>query len=110
MKRMLISLFTLFIFGFFPRLAIAEELMIENPSIEIDDALVVNATIEVSFGDITLTGGATKLMEGEFRYSSLNGNLISYQVKNMVGELKVEIPANINFSLFSFRDKSQQTL
>jgi hypothetical protein len=111
MKRMFISLFTLFIFGFFPRLAIAEELMIENPSIEIDDALVVNATIEVSFGDITLTGGATKLMEGEFRYSSHEWKpLISYQVKNMVGEFKVEIPANINFSLFSFRDKSHKTL
>jgi len=50
-------------------------------------------------------------MEGEFRYSSPEWKpLISYQVKNAVGELNVEIPTNINFSLFSFKDKTYKTL
>ncbi len=111
MKRKFFFLLTLFTLCFFPQLVTAEELIIENPVIEVGDAQVVNATIEVSFGDITLTGGATKLMEGEFRYSSPEWKpLISYQVKNAVGELNVEIPTNINFSLFSFKDKKYKTI
>ena len=111
MKKILFSLLTLFFFGFFSSLAIAGELFFENPSVDVGNALMVNTTIEVSLGEVTLTGGATKLMEGEFQYSSNEWKpLVSYQVKDTVGELKIEIPTNIHFSLFSFRDLSHKTL
>ena len=103
MKKILFSLLTLFFFGFFSSLAIAGELFFENPSVDVGNALMVNTTIEVSLGEVTLTGGATKLMEGEFRYFSYDWKpSISYQVKNSVGELKVEISTNINFPFFNF--------
>ncbi|NLJ48612.1 MAG: hypothetical protein GX428_03370 [Candidatus Atribacteria bacterium] len=111
MKRILFSLLTLFFFGFFPYLAVAEEWSSENSSVEIGNALMVNTTVEISLGDITLTGGATKLMGGEFQYPSIEWKpLISYQVKNMVGELKIQIPTNTHFSLFRFRDLNHKTL
>lgn len=111
MKRKLIFLLFIFILGFFSSIVFADELIIENPKIEVGNAQVVNAAIEISFGDITISGGATKLLEGEFRYFSYEWKpSISYQVRNSVGELKVEISTNINFPFFNFKDKNYISL
>lgn len=96
MKKKLFSalfLLTLTIFCFSE--VSSRDLISENLNVKPDGASSVHASFSMGAGKITLSGGATGLMDACFKYDieSLKP-IINYQVKSQKGELKVEQPEN----------------
>lgn len=65
----------------------------ETPSVELGSAKVVDAEIRMAVGSLAVSGGAAKLMEGDFMYRPASWKPeISYSVEGTAGTLRVDQP------------------
>ena len=68
----------------------AREMKSETHNIELGRAESVNAKIEFPAGEFELRGGATKLLEGQYRFDSEGLRpVVDYQADGSTGELKI---------------------
>lgn len=83
------------------RVDLREEGDDRSETIRLGSAEEVEVDLRMGYGDLTIEGGARKLMEGDFQYSDGSmGPEISYDVKGDVGEL--DIRQGDNKSWFGF--------
>jgi hypothetical protein len=62
-------------------------------TVELDDATRARVLVQMTVGELTITGGATQLMEAEFTYSSNRyAPEIAYNINEDTGELAVRQP------------------
>lgn len=61
----------------------------EQRVVALDGATSVRASIKMAVGELTLSGGATELMNGRFRYNKELEPRIEYQVRGDLGELSI---------------------
>lgn len=62
----------------------------EERSVALDGAASVRARIDMSVGELILTGGARDLMNGRFLFDEELAPKIDYRVRGATGELKIE--------------------
>lgn len=61
-----------------------------SQNVDRQNAKTVNASIQMSAGDLTLSGGSSHLFEGDFSYRSSDGApRVEYSVSGTTGELRV---------------------
>jgi predicted small secreted protein len=67
------------------------EMQRESKSIQAQDAQAVRSILQMGAGELNITGGADRLMEGEFSYNVSNWKpKVSYDVSGERGELTVK--------------------
>jgi predicted small secreted protein len=67
------------------------EMQRESKSIQAQDAQAVRSKLQMGAGELNITGGADRLMEGEFSYNVSNWKpKVSYDVSGERGELTVK--------------------
>ena len=75
----------------------SSEMKLETQQIDLGRAESVKATIEMPAGNFELRGGAAKLLEGEYRFSSeALRPVLDYRVSGGVGELKLSVEHKVN--------------
>src|SRR5687768_14970417 len=63
----------------------------ESKSVDLENAQTARAQLKMGAGELTITGGADQLMEGEFSYNVANWKpKVTYDVSGETGELVVK--------------------
>ncbi|MRR10963.1 hypothetical protein EG835_00365, partial [bacterium] len=67
-----------------------------DESVDAGGANEVNASIDMGVGELSVSGGASNLMNAEFEYSHSSWEPeIEYEVSDGTGELAVQMPRNV---------------
>jgi hypothetical protein len=76
--------------GFSRRHRFSQDLKHISQTVDLKDAKSAHARLEMSAGELTITGGANHLLEGDFNYSdSFDSPRVDYHVDGGVGQLSI---------------------
>jgi len=71
----------------------------ETREVDLDDRPLVKIELSMGAGELTVEGGATRLLEGEFTYGPATMKpLVDYDGRGEVGQLRIEGPSRRGFT------------